>query len=184
MKQLELKIWPETILKKRTNEVVDFDPVELNKTILEMYNLMQTQDGAGLAAPQVGLDMRLLVFTDYQNDKAESYMINPVILSSEGEITDWEGCLSFPGVTVKVKRAAKIKVEYQQSNGEVVSAEFEGFTARIIQHEIEHLDGKVFIQYLSGLKRDVVTRKMKKVRDRVQRQIQAARELQRAQLRS
>lgn len=167
MKELELQIWPEPILKKTVDPVFDFDPVELNKTVIQMYDMMSRMEGAGLSGPQVGLNARIITFQDFENGKSEAYMINPVILAKEGEIEEWEGCLSFPGVSVKVKRAEKVKVEYQTSDGEVHTTEYDGFTARILQHEIEHLDGIVFTRYLSSLKRDVVNRKMKKVRDRV-----------------
>jgi peptide deformylase len=134
-----------------------------------MYDIMKKADGAGLAAPQAGLNKRMFVYQNYETGSPECVMINPVILSSEGEIEDWEGCLSFPGVSIKVKRAEKIKVEYQDVDGDIQETEFSGMTARVIQHEIEHLDGIVFTRYLSKLKRDFVNSKMKKVKTRAER---------------
>jgi peptide deformylase len=169
MQKTELVLWPSANLLKKADLITDFNSTELNKFIIQMYSIMQKMDGAGLSGPQIGLNIQILTYCDYDNNKSEAYMINPLILDSQGEVIEWEGCLSFPGVTIKVKRPRQIKIKYFDTEGKEYINEFKDFTARIIQHEIEHLQGKVFTQYLSKIKRDLVNRKMKKVKNRVQR---------------
>lgn len=131
-----------------------------------MSNALTHFKGAGLAAPQIGVPQQVLIFFDEEGPVA---LINPrIVESSDEQIEDWEGCLSFPGVTIKVKRAKAVRVAFQDVEGKEHEQEYIDFQARVIQHEIEHLEGKVFTRYLSKLKRDVVERKMKKVKRRVE----------------
>jgi peptide deformylase len=162
--KLDLLIWPDPKLNKICDSVTEFDS-KLTQLVVDITQAMQKHDGAGLAANQVGILKRIIV---YRAENAEGYMINPEILASEGETYEAEQCLSFPGVFIKVKRAAKIEVKFQDDEGTEKVAQMDGFLAKVIQHEIEHLDGITFVRYLSTLKRDVVTRKMKKVRKRVE----------------
>jgi len=122
-------------------------------------------DAVGLAAPQIGVMQRVFV---YKLDGEPTCMINPKILDASPEFTiEPEGCLSFPGVYVRVKRSREILVEFQDVFGNKNQLKTEGFTARCIQHEIDHLDGTTFLHALSKIKRDIVTGKMKKAKKRV-----------------
>ena len=171
MKNPKLVLHPDKILQTKANPVEKFD-TDLNKLIVEMYKIMKDFKGAGLAAPQVGVPLQIFTFLDFEKENRERYMINPTILESNESSEDWEGCLSFPGVFVKVNRATKIKVKFYNSDNEEKIEEFVNFTARVIQHEIEHLEGKTFDRYLSNLKRDIVKRKMMKVKKRVYQRTQ------------
>lgn len=133
---------------------------ELAETTVEMAETMYLNNGVGLAAPQVGDQRRILVADVEVNEKGENYkqtyiaLINPVILKkSDKLVSDKEGCLSFPGMTASVKRPFEISVRYRNLKGEFVEKDFVGFTARIIQHEIDHLNGVTLFDYSSKFKR-------------------------------
>jgi peptide deformylase len=172
MSAKQIVVWPDRPLQRRCAPVIKFDD-KLRQLVIDMQATMAAHDGkdnmpdaAGLAAPQIGVMKRVFV---YKLDKGVSTMINPVILEKEGVDSQAEGCLSFPGIYITVKRAKKILVEFQDVDGKTNQMRTEGFTARCIQHEIDHLDGITFIHALSSLQRDVMTRKMKKARKKVER---------------
>lgn len=169
---MELVIHPDPRLKKKCTEVTEFDD-DLVSLVIDMQKTMKRYNGAGLAGPQVGVMKRILVYV--QEHGQESVMVNPVILEEDGKQEFKEGCLSFPGVYITVERPAKLKVQFQNTDGEVQEAEFEGFIAQCIHHEIDHLEGKLYDRFLSSLKRDVIVRKMKKVkkqRDQQKKQLE------------
>ncbi|MDR3264421.1 MAG: peptide deformylase, partial [Synergistaceae bacterium] len=120
---------------------------------------MEMHDGVGLAAPQVGVSRRIALVSF---EGAFYALINPVLLEQEGEQEGEEGCLSFPGIYANVKRPAKIRVAARDVAGDECVYEAEGFLARAFLHEIDHLDGKLFIEYLSNLKRGMIRKKMYK----------------------
>ena len=169
----EVIVWPDNRLRKKAEEVTEFDEklvqlvVDLHTTMEKFNSKPHMPDAAGLAAPQLGVFKRVFV---YKLDGQPTCMINPVILEKEGEQYEPEGCLSFPGVFVKVNRPNKITVEFQDVDGNKNQLKTDGFVSRCIQHEIDHLNGVTFLHALSQIKRDLVTRKMKKVKKRFDEQ--------------
>ena len=161
---LQMKLCGDLILREKCSPVSDITP-ELLKTMDEMVAIMQSQSGVGLAAPQVGFTQRFLVMMD--PDTNEIYkMINPKITSRSDEtIVMEEGCLSVLGadglpVYSNVRRPASVDVEWTNEHGEKLNAKMSGVPARIVQHETDHLDGVLFIDYLSGVKREMLMRKV------------------------
>jgi len=161
---LQMKLCGDLVLREKCTPVADITP-QLLDTMDEMVNMMQTQNGVGLAAPQVGITQRFLVMMD--PDTNEIYrMINPTILSkSEETVVMEEGCLSVLGpdglpVYSNVRRPASVVVEWTNENGNKLSAQMSGVPARIVQHETDHLNGVLFIDYLSGVKREMLMRKV------------------------
>lgn len=131
----------ETLLRRKCEEVVSFGRYLLDIAV-EMHNIMHREDGVGLSAPQVGLLIKLLVV---QVEGQIRTMVNPVILESSGEMTDKEGCLSFPGLFLEVTRPSYIKVKYQNVYGIERVEEFrDDLLCRAIQHEIDHLSSELF----------------------------------------
>ena len=161
---LQMKLCGDLVLREKCAPVVDITP-ELLKTMDEMVKMMAEQNGVGLAAPQVGITQRFLVMMD--PDTNEIYrMINPNILSKSDETCIMEeGCLSVLGpdgmpVYSNVKRPSSVDVEWTDENGKKLQAKMSGTAARIVQHETDHLDGVLFIDYLSGVKREMLMRKV------------------------
>lgn len=144
---------PDSILRKKSSYVEKIGSKEID-ALNNMAETMYLEGGVGLAGVQVGIDRQLVVL-DIGNGLIK--MINPVITKKEGVETQEEGCLSVPGASVKVKRAKKITVEYLNEKGEAVCMAAEGLLARVIQHEIDHLMGKLIVDYLGPLKRLIVS---------------------------
>lgn len=172
----DIVVWPDRRLLRPCEEVTEFN-AKLTQDIIDLHQTMHRfnadnnlPDAAGLSAPQVGIMKRFFV---YKMEDGESCMINPVILEQEDEQYEAEGCLSFPGVFIKVKRADKILVEFQDVDGKKNRLRTDGFLARVIQHEIDHLNGTTYLKALSQIKRDLVTRKMKKAKKNAERQRKA-----------
>jgi len=138
----KIVIHPADILEQTCTEVVKFDR-KLAKILDDMYDTMIEYDGVGLAAPQIGLDERIAI-VDIDDEQGTIEMINPRILKTSGEQTGPEGCLSFPGLFGEVTRPDFVKVEAFDRKGRKYALEAEGFLARAIQHEIDHLDGILF----------------------------------------
>lgn len=143
MSKIKLRIhtWPEKILKKKCKKVRKVDN-KIRELLSEMLSLMQVNGGLGLAANQVGLNLRLI--TIEAKDRTFK-LVNPHILKKEGSICIFEGCLSFPGLELEVKRAAKVWVSAQDETGKLIELEVEGVLAIVFQHEIDHIKGNVFI---------------------------------------
>ena len=160
---LDIVKYGDPVLTTRAEEVTEFNG-ELRKLVDDMFETMYGAPGVGLAAPQVGLLKRLFVMdcTSGRDKKRKLALINPVIEVEEGEQTGDEGCLSFPGIYVEVKRAARVVVRAQDIDGSPFTLDLMDLEARCVAHETDHLDGEVFINYLSPLKRDLVKRKIKK----------------------
>jgi len=158
---LDILKYPNTILKKKAGEVRSVS--EIQKLIRDMSDTMYAAPGIGLAAPQVGVALRLAVIDPSPPDRKDLIVIiNPEIVSMEGEISIEEGCLSLPGPRALVKRAERVKVRALDSNGHPMEKEAEGLLAIVIQHEIDHLNGRLFIDHLSRLKREAILREYKK----------------------
>ena len=125
---------------------------KLKKLMDDMAETMYEQDGVGLAAPQVGQNIRLVVI-DCQDEHGLLELINPVITFKEGEVVDTEGCLSVPDIYGEVKRAAKVKVEFMNRRGKRQHLTATGLLARCIQHELDHLEGQLFIDIATSVHR-------------------------------
>jgi peptide deformylase len=160
----EIVKYPDPVLAKRGAPVTVFDD-KLKTLVDEMFESMYAAQGIGLAAPQIGLSQRLTVIdTSFKkNPEDKIVLINPEIIEREGEQYEEEGCLSLPDIREKVKRAAKVKVRAQNSDGDWFEIEGEELLSRAFQHEIDHLDGVLFIDRLSRLKKDLTVRKIKKL---------------------
>lgn len=163
MKELEILEFPDPRLRRRAEPVAQVDD-ELRETIDAMFETMYAAPGIGLAATQVNITRRFMVI-DVSEDKDERLVfINPEILASEGHQIMEEGCLSVPGIFAEVERAERIRVKALDRNGEPFEMDAEGLLATCIQHEIDHLDGKLFVDYLTPLKRQKVKRLLEKQR--------------------
>lgn len=155
---LSIRVFPDPVLKMPTTPVETFD-ADLAAFIEKMRIAMEIHDGVGLAAPQVGVSKKIALVA---RDDMLYVLINPRLLEQEGEQNGEEGCLSFPGIYANVKRPNRAKVAAQDLTGQERIYEVEGFLARAFLHEMDHLDGKLFIEYLSNLKRGMIRKKMYK----------------------
>jgi peptide deformylase len=161
MAKLTILEFPDPRLRTKARPVETVDD-ELRSLIDDMFETMYDAPGIGLAATQVDVHQRLLV-TDVTADKSEPYvLINPEIIEKDGVTVTEEGCLSVPGYYEEVKRAEHIRVRFLDRNGEEVEMEAEGLLAVCIQHEMDHLDGKLFVDYLSEAKRMRIRKKLVK----------------------
>ncbi len=156
--------WPEPVLAKRGEAVTEFG-AELKTLVEEMFESMYAAQGIGLAAPQIAISKRIAVvdlsFNKEVKDKIA--LVNPEIVEMTGRQVEEEGCLSLPDIREKVQRAQRVKVRAQTVTGEWFEVEGDELLARALQHEIDHLDGVLFIDRLSRLKREMVLRKIRKM---------------------
>jgi peptide deformylase len=155
---------PDPVLRKEAAAVERIDD-ELRRLMDDMLATMYDAPGVGLAAPQIGISRRLIVMDAAKDDdeKTPIVMVNPRILERSEELrTHEEGCLSIPEVTAEVERPAVTRVAYLDREGKPQEAELEGIWSTIVQHEIDHLNGVLFIDYLSRLKRDMIVKKFTK----------------------
>ena len=152
---LEIKKYPDPVLKKISEPVTVFDD-ELAEFVKVLFSSMRVHDGVGLAAPQVGV-LKKIAVVEYEG---KSYvLINPKVIDQKGIQEGEEGCLSFPGIYAHVTRPQWVKIETQDVEGNTQTFEGEGYTARAFLHEMDHLNGKLFIDYLSSLKRNAIKKK-------------------------
>ncbi len=155
---LEIKKYPDPVLKKISEPVTVFDE-SLAKFVKDLFASMRVHDGVGLAAPQVGV-LKKIAVVEYEG---KSYvLINPKVIDQKGIQEGEEGCLSFPGIYANVVRPQWVKIETHDLNGNIQTYEGEGYTARAFLHEMDHLSGKLFIDYLSNLKRNAIKKKAAK----------------------
>jgi peptide deformylase len=163
MAKLKILEFPDPRLRKKA-KAVDTVDAALRQLISDMFETMYDAPGIGLAATQVDVHRRLLV-ADVSNEKNDPWvLINPVILEQDGvEVTE-EGCLSVPGYYEAVERAEHIRVRYLDRGGVEVESEFEGLLAVCVQHEMDHLEGKLFVDYLSEAKRQRIRKRLEKDR--------------------
>jgi peptide deformylase len=162
--RLDILTYPDIFLKKQTKPVEQVDG-QLQKIIDTMATTMYQAPGIGLAAIQVGIDQSLMIYDIQPPDenRALHVLINPSIVAMEGEIlSENEGCLSVPDFRADVKRAALVLVEGYDRDGKPLRFEAEGLLAIVLQHEIDHLNGTLFIDRISSLKRELYKRRIKK----------------------
>jgi len=157
----KIKIFPHHILREKAENVEEF--AEIERLIDEMWETMYTYKGVGLAAPQIGIGKRIFV-TDVE--KRKMVIINPVITHKEGEEFMEEGCLSLPEIYLPVPRASFIEVEGWNEKGEKIKVEAEGLLARVIQHEVDHLEGVLTIDYARPAKRVKLEKLLKELNRR------------------
>jgi len=163
--------FPDPRLRKKAVPVVDVDD-DLRSLIADMFETMYVAPGIGLAATQVDVHRRLLVADVSQEKNDPQVLINPEILEKDGAEVTEEGCLSVPGYFEEVERAEHIRIRYLDRDGNPVEKEMEGLLAVCIQHEIDHLNGRLFVDYLSEAKRQRIRKKLMK--DRRQQPLEAA----------
>jgi peptide deformylase len=171
---LELYTFPHKVLSQKCERVEKVDD-EVRKFLDDMLETMYHDKGVGLAAPQVGVLKRIIVIDDKVTEEGvpgphPMYMVNPEIIEKSNEkILFNEGCLSVPGQCAEVERYQRIKVKYLDYNGKEQVIEAEDYLAVILQHEIDHLDGILYIDRISRLKRQMLLKKLQKLRDEKQK---------------
>ncbi|MEO0478623.1 MAG: peptide deformylase [Planctomycetota bacterium] len=152
---MDVVIYPGSSLRRGGKTIDSFDD-ELRQVVSDMFETMYSHNGVGLAAPQVGLPLNLFVLNPAGNadeKDGEMVLINPEIVKRKGHEFGEEGCLSFPGLYAEVERSKDVRVKYQDLDGEEHEERFEGFLARIVQHEADHLKGVVFTDRLSAVEK-------------------------------
>jgi peptide deformylase len=166
----EIIIWPDTCLKRKSEAVKEFGD-ELRTLLDDMEQTMRAAHGAGLAAVQLGFPLRCITVLVESTDPVKMgeprqcvKIVNPVITAREGKVTLTEGCLSLPGYFEKVERSKWVRVEAQDEHGAKLVIEGDGKLAHALQHEIDHLDGIVFTDHISMLKRSLAATKFKKAK--------------------
>lgn len=164
MAVLEVLHFPDARLHLKAKKIDVIDD-SIKKLVDDMTETMYEFDGIGLAAAQVNVQKRLFIMDLSRDDEPRNLLvfINPEILERDGEVIGSEGCLSVPGIYEDVVRAETIKLKYQDLTGKEHIVSCNGLMSVCVQHEIDHLDGKVFVEYLSNLKQNYIKKKMKKI---------------------
>ena len=163
MTKLVILEYPDPRLRKKAEPVTAVDDA-MRQLVDNLLETMYAANGVGLAATQVDVHKRLIVLDVSESRDAPLVLINPEILAAEGEAVNEEGCLSVPGVYDKLSRATNIRVRALGRDGRAFEMDADGLLAVCIQHEIDHLEGKVFVDYLSELKRQLIRRRLEKER--------------------
>ena len=163
----EIRKFPDPVLRQKTDRVTNINGT-IERLIDDMVETMHAAPGVGLAANQVGVSLQVAVIDLSTREEKEKrhpllVIINPEILSLQGSVVEEEGCLSIPEYAEKVKRAARVKVRAQDRTGKIFELEAEGLLAKALQHEIDHLNGLLFIDRLSPLKKSIFKRRLKKM---------------------
>jgi peptide deformylase len=162
---LKIYKYGDEILKIKASPVENLDGKIAQLVDQMIHTLHNTYSAIGLAAPQVGQSLRLSIIDISMGEKPDDQvvLINPEILETEGYETGDEGCLSFPGISMTINRAARIFLKNFDMNGKEIRKEIDGFLARVIQHELDHLNGTLIIDRISGLKRQLVKKEIKRL---------------------
>lgn len=167
MALLPVVTYPDPVLRETSTRVESFD-AELAKLAADMAETMYASNGVGLAAPQIGLAKRLIVVdpgSGEEKGKQLMTLVNPEIVESDGIIEYDEGCLSLPNLSVHMTRKGRVKVKAQSASGEAFEVTGEGLLAIVLQHEIDHLNGVLLLDYISPLKRRLVVRDLKELKE-------------------
>lgn len=159
-----IRIYPDPVLRVQCRAVTDFDE-SLRKLVADMIETMHAAPGIGLAAPQVGVDLRVAVVDlSVGEEPAQLHVfINPEIVHRQGQATDVEGCLSLPGITDKVERPTHVRIKALDREGNPFELTADDWLARAVCHELDHLDGILFVDHLRGLRRERSRRQLKKL---------------------
>ena len=165
---MEILLVPNELLRQKANRLINITSEDI-KIANQMMDTMIRAPGVGLAANQVGILKQIITinFEDKENDKRANYILfNPSIIEySEEKVIMEEGCLSLPEQYADIERPKKIFLEYIDENEKNIKKEIDGYEARILQHEIDHLSGILFVDYLSSLKRNIIIKKVKKLKN-------------------
>ena len=155
----------DAVLEQKAENVREFDTPELHKLIEDMFESMSAAKGVGLAAPQIGISRRISVIdiSVGEDPSQKVVLINPEIVRREGKQVTEEGCLSVPGFREPVRRSMKVTVRAQNVQGEAFEMTGEELLARALEHETDHLNGRLYISHLSALKRDLIRRRVRKL---------------------
>lgn len=164
--KLDIVLWPDPVLLAGTEVITEVDD-DLRAVVAEMRRVLFEERGVGLAAPQVGIARRLMLVCPTGQPGDEFVVINPEIVATEGEELGEEGCLSFPGIYGQVPRAVDIRVRYQDLDLREREMTLDGWVARIFQHELDHLDGKVFVDRMTPESRERIEDALVALRERV-----------------
>jgi len=161
---LPIHVYGSPILHRKLAPIGDL-PEIFDRILADMWDTMCDNDGIGLSANQAGLDLRFFVADFALRDKnmGRETIINPEIVATEGESVAEEGCLSLPGIREQILRAEKIVLRYENLNRQVIEKEFNGYPARVVQHETDHLNGIVFTDRISSLRRSFIKSKLKRL---------------------
>lgn len=167
---LALRHYGDKVLRRKARNIESIDD-SIRRLARDMTELMYSSGGVGLAAPQVGESVRLIVVDPTAGEHKEEMfvMVNPRISSSSGQYEDEEGCLCLPGLRLPIRRALEIRVEAQDLDGNPVSRQARGLLARILQHEIDHLDGRLFVDRLPFLKRLAMKFRLMKLKGKLRK---------------
>jgi peptide deformylase len=157
---MKIFLYGEEVLRNKALAVEEVDD-GVRELIRNMGETMRQAGGIGLAAPQVGESRRIIIADVPQEEKELVALVNPKIIELEGACDFEEGCLSIPGISAKVKRAAEVVVEGITPEGEVIKKQYSGLLARVVQHEVDHLDGVLFVDRLGFLGRSAISLKLK-----------------------
>ena len=166
---MQIIVAPDSRLNQISKKVEVIDD-SIISTLNQMLECMYQNNGIGLAAPQVGILKRLVVIdcSDNEDKKKPLKLINPEITKSSKNISEFEeGCLSLPSQYAKVIRPSEITLKYKNTEGFLCETEFSGLEATCIQHEIDHLDGKLFVDHISKLKKNIIIKKLKKLKKNI-----------------
>jgi peptide deformylase len=160
----EIVLYPDPVLRRPAREVERFD-AELERLVEDLAETMYAAPGVGLAAPQVGVDLRVAVVdVGAAGGRRELLvLVNPRLVESEGRQSEEEGCLSIPGLSERVDRPARVVVEARDARGEKLRLAAEGFLARVVCHELDHLEGVLFFERLTGLRKELAMRRLRKL---------------------
>jgi len=161
MAKLKIEQYPSDVLRKIAEPITEVND-EIHKLAKDMIETMYSDDGVGLAAPQVGVSKRIIIVSPEAKPGTEMVFINPIISVSEGEELGYEGCLSLPGIAAEVKRAKHIKFTALDLEGNEIEIEADDFFARVVLHENDHLDGKLLIDRVSFTERSDLIKQLNK----------------------
>jgi len=161
MARMEVLHFPDPRLRKKAAPVATVDE-KVRQLAADMLETMYAENGVGLAATQVNVQLRVVVIDISEERNQPLALVNPEVLELEGREQSQEGCLSVPGYFDVVERATKIRYRYQSLDGGTIEADADGLMAICVQHEIDHLNGRLFIDYLSSLKRERIRKKIEK----------------------
>jgi peptide deformylase len=165
MALLNILQYPDPKLRNKATPVTEFN-ADLLKNVADMFETMYEQQGIGLAAIQVNIPLRIIVIDISEDKSAPLCVINPEIITRNGTQDEMEGCLSFPGMFDKVERDMSVRLRAQDQHGKTYEMDADSLLAQCIQHEMDHLDGMLFIDHLSRLKQDRLRKKLEKARTR------------------
>jgi len=164
-----LRFYPDPVLRKPAEAITVFDET-VAELARQMVEIMHANRGLGLAGPQVGVSRRIVIVSPDGQPGSEIVAINPEIIESDGEQVGEEGCLSFPGIFVKIRRFHRVRLRYQDVTGRGSEIEAEGLLARAVQHECDHLQGRLLVDRMSSVQKMAHRRRLRELRDRFQRQ--------------